>query len=98
MVAMASRRTFMALSQAGCIEKFVDALVWGAQTLGVNGGGFAVASFLICCLVSTATGTSLGTMILCAPLLFPAGGVKQLLQPPDGLEPATTERADPGAV
>ena len=51
---------------------FVDALVWGAQTLGVHGGGFAVAAFLICCLVSTATGTSLGTMILCAPLLYPA--------------------------
>jgi len=51
---------------------FVDALVWGARTLGLHGGGFAVASFLICCLVSTATGTSLGTMILCAPLLYPA--------------------------
>ena len=51
---------------------FVGALVWGAQELGVQGGGFAVASFLICCLVSTATGTSLGTLILCAPLLYPA--------------------------
>ena len=51
---------------------FVGSLVWVAQQLGVQGGGFAVASFLICCLVSTATGTSLGTMILCAPLLYPA--------------------------
>jgi Na+/H+ antiporter NhaC len=51
---------------------FVDALVWAAQVGGVRGGGFAVAAFLICCLVSTATGTSLGTMILCAPLLYPA--------------------------
>lgn len=51
---------------------FVDALVWAAGELGVRGGGFAVASFVICCLVSTATGTSLGTMILCAPLLYPA--------------------------
>jgi Na+/H+ antiporter NhaC len=51
---------------------FVDALVWAAQAGGVRGGGFAVAAFLICCLVSTATGTSLGTMILCAPLLYPA--------------------------
>jgi Na+/H+ antiporter NhaC len=33
-----------------------------------------VAAFLICCLVSTATGTSLGTIILCAPLLYPAAG------------------------
>jgi Na+/H+ antiporter NhaC len=51
---------------------FVDALVWAAQAGGIRGGGFAIASFLICCLVSTATGTSLGTMILCAPLLYPA--------------------------
>jgi Na+/H+ antiporter NhaC len=51
---------------------FVEALVWAAQEIGVRGAGFAVASFLICCLVSTATGTSLGTMILCAPLLYPA--------------------------
>ncbi len=34
--------------------------------------GSRSSSFLICCLVSTATGTSLGTMILCAPLLYPA--------------------------
>ncbi len=51
---------------------FVDALVWAAQMGGVRGGGFAIAAFLICGLVSTATGTSLGTMILCAPLLYPA--------------------------
>lgn len=51
---------------------FVDALVSVAQAGGVRGGGFAIAAFLICCLVSTATGTSLGTLILCAPLLYPA--------------------------
>ncbi len=51
---------------------FVDALVSVAQVGGVRGGGFAIAAFLICCLVSTATGTSLGTLILCAPLLYPA--------------------------
>ena len=51
---------------------FVDALVFVAQAGGVRGGGFAIAAFLICSLVSTATGTSLGTLILCAPLLYPA--------------------------
>ncbi|MGD8439749.1 MAG: Na+/H+ antiporter NhaC family protein [Holophagae bacterium] len=51
---------------------FVGALVAAAEAAGVHGGGFAAASFLVCCLVSTATGTSLGTMILCAPLLYPA--------------------------
>ncbi len=53
---------------------FVDALVWLAAEAGVSGGGYAAAAFLICCLVSTSTGTSLGTIILCAPLLYPAGG------------------------
>jgi Na+/H+ antiporter NhaC len=51
---------------------FVEALVGVAQAGGIHGGAFAVAAFLICCLVSTATGTSLGTLILCAPLLYPA--------------------------
>jgi Na+/H+ antiporter NhaC len=31
-------------------------------------------SFFICCLVSTATGTSFGTILVCGPLLYPAGG------------------------
>ncbi len=53
---------------------FVTALVWLASEAGVAGGGYAAAAFLICCLVSTSTGTSLGTIIVCAPLLYPAGG------------------------
>ena len=53
---------------------FVESLVWASRELGVVGGGYAAASFLICCMVSTATGTSLGTIILCAPLLYPAAG------------------------
>ena len=53
---------------------FVESLVWGARTIGLQGGGYVVAAFLICSLVSTATGTSLGTIILCAPLLYPAAG------------------------
>ncbi len=54
---------------------FVEALIWVANGLGVAGSGYVVAAFLICCVVSTSTGTSLGTVILCAPLLYPAGGV-----------------------
>ncbi|MEM1180243.1 MAG: Na+/H+ antiporter NhaC family protein, partial [Acidobacteriota bacterium] len=53
---------------------FVEALVWCADALGVQGSGFTVAAFLICAVVSTSTGTSLGTVILCAPLLYPPGG------------------------
>ncbi len=54
---------------------FIDALVWVAVRLGLAGAAFVVASFLICAIVSTATGTSLGTILVCSPLLFPAGGV-----------------------
>ena len=52
---------------------FVEALVWLARSAGVSGWGFVAASFLICCAVSTSTGTSLGTLILATPLLYPAG-------------------------
>lgn len=52
----------------------VQGLVWLAQRLGVSGGGYVVASFLIGAVVSTATGTSLGTILVCAPLLYPGGG------------------------
>ncbi|RMH22682.1 MAG: hypothetical protein D6696_02750 [Acidobacteria bacterium] len=52
----------------------IDALVWSAHALGLHGGVYVAAAFAACCLVSTATGTSLGTILLCAPLLYPAGG------------------------
>ncbi len=54
---------------------FIEALTWVAAQLGLAGAGFVVASFLICCVVSTATGTSLGTILLCSPLLYPVGGL-----------------------
>ena len=53
----------------------VDALVWGGSELGLRGGGFVLSAFLIAVLFSTATGTSLGTILICAPLLYPAAGV-----------------------
>jgi len=53
---------------------FVDSLVWVAARMGLSGRLFVAASFVICCVVSTATGTSLGTILLCVPLLYPAGG------------------------
>jgi Na+/H+ antiporter NhaC len=53
---------------------FVEGLVWLAREAGVAGGGFAAVAFLLAAVVSTATGTSLGTLLLCAPLLYPAGG------------------------
>ncbi len=53
---------------------FVQALVWSAEQVGVTGVGFALVAFFIASAVSTSTGTSLGTLILCSPLLYPAGG------------------------
>jgi Na+/H+ antiporter NhaC len=50
----------------------IGSLVWVAESTGVRGGGFVVATFLICAVFSTATGTSLGTILVCAPLLYPA--------------------------
>ena len=51
----------------------VQALVWATAAIGVSGGGFVAVSFLVCVVFSTATGTSLGTILVCAPLLYPAG-------------------------
>lgn len=53
---------------------FVDALVWLARQAALTGGGYVVAAFFACCLVSTSTGTSFGTILICGPLLYPAGG------------------------
>ncbi len=52
----------------------IQALVALGSALGLQGGGFVGLSFLICALVSTATGTSFGTILVCGPLLYPAGG------------------------
>jgi Na+/H+ antiporter NhaC len=52
---------------------FVDALVWSASRLGLTGGLYVAASLLVCALVSTSTGTSFGTILICGPLLYPAG-------------------------
>ena len=52
---------------------FVEALTWAAGQLRLGGTAFVIASFLICCIVSVSTGSSFGTILICAPLLFPAG-------------------------
>ena len=60
---------------------FVAALAWLAQRAHLTGGAYVAAAFLVCALVSTATGTSFGTILVAGPLLYPAGG-------PAGAEPA----------
>ena len=52
---------------------FVQALVWLTSQLGLTGGAYVAAAFVACALVSTSTGTSFGTILVCGPLLYPAG-------------------------
>jgi Na+/H+ antiporter NhaC len=52
----------------------VSALAWGARALDLSGGAYVGAAFVACALVSTATGTSFGTILVAGPLLYPAGG------------------------
>ncbi|MEE8586233.1 MAG: Na+/H+ antiporter NhaC family protein, partial [Acidobacteriota bacterium] len=54
---------------------FVEALIWCASQMQLGGAAFVAASFLICCLVSASTGTSFGTILICGPILYPAGGI-----------------------
>ena len=52
---------------------FVQALSWSARAFDLGGGWYVGAAFLACALVSTSTGTSFGTILICGPLLYPAG-------------------------
>ncbi len=47
--------------------------VWLADKLGINGGLFTAFTFLAVCVISTATGSSIGTMFTCFPIFYPAG-------------------------
>jgi Na+/H+ antiporter NhaC len=51
----------------------IEALMSLAGDAGVRGSGYVGVAFAVCCIVSTATGTSLGTLLVAGPLLYPAG-------------------------
>ncbi len=57
------------MSIGGVAEGFV----WIGQNLGLSGGAFCAFTFLISCMIATATGTSFGTVFSCVPILYPAG-------------------------
>lgn len=57
------------------LSGFVEALTWLSAQLNLGGPGFVVASFLICCIVSLSTGSSFATILICSPILYPAGGL-----------------------
>ncbi|MDD3339290.1 MAG: Na+/H+ antiporter NhaC family protein [Lachnospiraceae bacterium] len=47
--------------------------IWLAYKLGMSGGIFTGFTFLASCLITTATGSSIGTLSTVFPILFPAG-------------------------
>ncbi len=47
--------------------------VWLAGSLGLSGGLFTAFVFLAGCIISSATGSSIGTMFTCFPIFYPAG-------------------------
>jgi len=59
-----------ALLSAGGV---VQGLAGVASLLGLGGGAYVAVAFVTAAVVSTATGTSFGTILLCGPILYPAG-------------------------
>ena len=54
---------------------FVEALIWISDQMHLNGSGFVIVTFVICCIVSLSTGSSFATILICSPLLYPTGGI-----------------------
>lgn len=57
------------------ITGFVEALSWLANQISLGAVGFVLSAFIICCTVSLSTGSSFATILICGPLLYPAGGL-----------------------
>ena len=57
------------MTRAGVAEGFV----WIGEQMGLKGGAFVVFSFIATCLLSTSTGTSIGTLFTGFPILYPSG-------------------------
>lgn len=51
----------------------VEGLIWLATSIGLDGRLFPVITFVCGALLSTATGTSLGTVMSLAPIMYPVG-------------------------
>lgn len=57
------------MSRGGVAQGFV----WLGDSMGLNGGGFVVFAFIATCIISTATGTSIGTLFSAFPIFYPSG-------------------------
>ncbi len=47
--------------------------MWIANAVGMKSGIFVAFTFIASCIVSTATGSSIGTMFIAFPIFYPAG-------------------------
>lgn len=61
---------FSALMKASGLS---GGFVWLANSVGMQGGMFVAFTFFATCVVSTATGSSIGTMFTAFPIFYPAG-------------------------
>ena len=57
------------MSRGGVAEGFV----WLGSSLGLKGGAFTVFTFITTTIIATATGSSIGTLFSCFPILYPSG-------------------------
>ena len=75
MVAVMLMAWFLAGIVAELMEQtgLIGGLVWLATSIGLPGALFPLITFLTGSLLSTATGTALGTVMTLAPILYPVG-------------------------
>lgn len=57
------------MAKGGVAEGFV----WLGDSLGLHGGGFVVFTFIATSIISSATGSSIGTLFSAFPILYPSG-------------------------
>jgi len=57
------------MSRGGVAQGFV----WLGDSMGLQGGAFVVFTFVATCVISTATGTSIGTLFSGFPIFYPSG-------------------------
>lgn len=57
------------MSRGGVAQGFV----WIGSNMGLEGGAFVVFAFVATCIISSATGTSIGTLFSAFPIFYPSG-------------------------
>lgn len=75
MIAIMLMSWFLAgiIAQLMKVTGLIEGLVWLGVFIGLKGAFFPLITFVIGCMLSTATGTALGTVIALGPILYPVG-------------------------